>query len=90
MGWLINKSSKDKKTVKARHDKGILIASGLIAGGALLGVLDALIKYIQDANAITIIPDLGNTGEFGNWLGLIVFFILAVFLYFNARSAKAE
>ena len=90
VGWLINKSSKDEKTAKARHDKGILIASGLIAGGALLGVLDALIKYIQDANAITIIPDLGNTGEFGNWLGLIVFFILAVFLYFNARSAKAE
>ena len=90
IGWLINKSSKDEKVVKARHDKGILIASGLIAGGALLGVLDALIKYIQDANGIKIIPDLANVGEFGNWLGLIVFILLGFFLYFNARSAKPE
>ena len=90
VGWLVKKSSKNEALAKVRHDKGILIASGLIAGGALIGVFDALIKFIQDKFEITIIPDLNNTGEFGNWLGLGLFLALAAFLYWDARRAKVE
>ncbi|MBC8278592.1 MAG: oligopeptide transporter, OPT family [FCB group bacterium] len=90
VGWLVKKSSKNEALAKVRHDKGILIASGLIAGGALIGVLDALIKFIQDKFVITIIPDLNNTGEFGNWLGLGLFIALAAFLFWDARRAKVE
>jgi uncharacterized oligopeptide transporter (OPT) family protein len=36
---LVSKSSKDKKRARARSNKGILIASGLIAGGAIMEVL---------------------------------------------------
>jgi uncharacterized oligopeptide transporter (OPT) family protein len=90
VGWLVQKSSKDEKLSKARHDKGILIASGLIAGGALIGVIDALIKFIQDKYSVTIIPDLNNTGALGNWLGLGLFLLLAGFLYWDARQAKGE
>lgn len=45
MGGFINTSvvarSKDAALNKARQDKGTLLASGLIAGGALMGVVSA-------------------------------------------------
>ena len=90
VAWLVQKSSKTESVSKARHDKGILVASGLIAGGALVGVIDALIKYVSDSYSITLAPDLNNTGVFGNWLGLIVFVLLGGFLYWDARRAKSE
>jgi len=90
VAWLVKKSSKIEAVSKARNDKGILIASGLIAGGALIGVFDALLKFIQDKMQVSILPDLDNTGEFGNWLGLIVFVALAVFLYWDATRAKPD
>lgn len=37
--------SKDAKVNKARIDKGTLLASGFIAGGALMGVVSALLKF---------------------------------------------
>jgi len=90
VGWFVQKSSKKEDVAKARHDKGILVASGLIAGGALVGVLDALIKYFADSYNVNLMFDLNNTGVFGNWLGIIVFLGLAGFLYWDARKAKSE
>ena len=37
--------SKDEEVNKARSEKGTLIASGFIAGGALMGVVSALLKF---------------------------------------------
>ena len=90
VAWFVKKSSKNEDVSKARHDKGILVASGLIAGGALVGVIDALIKYVSDSYGITLAPDLNNTGVFGNWLGLIVFVLLGIFLYWDSHRAKPE
>ena len=45
IAYLVKKSSKDKELAELRSKRGTLIASGLIAGGALIGVIGALIKY---------------------------------------------
>jgi putative OPT family oligopeptide transporter len=84
VGWLITHSSKDEKTSKARGERGILIASGLIAGGALAGVFDALSKTLGFE------PELGLSEGFKNWLGLFVFLALATWLYWDSKRAKAE
>ncbi len=84
VGWLITKSSKDEKVSKSRSDKGILIASGFIAGGALAGVFDALTKMLGFEYSMPMDPAIKN------WLGLIVFCALAVFLFSYAKTAKAE
>ncbi len=84
VGWMINHSSKEEKLNKARGDKAILIASGLIAGGALAGVFDALTKTLGFE------PQLGLSDNFRNWAGLVVFLGLALFLYLDAKRAKAE
>ena len=45
VNWFVGSRSKSAEENKARVDKGTLIASGFIAGGALMGVVSALMKF---------------------------------------------
>ena len=45
MAWYVGSRSKDKAVNEARSEKGTLIASGFIAGGALMGVVSAILKF---------------------------------------------
>ena len=45
VAWFVSTRSKDEKLNKARLDRGTLIASGFIAGGALMGVVSAIMKF---------------------------------------------
>jgi uncharacterized oligopeptide transporter (OPT) family protein len=98
IGSFLQRSSKDPVVIKARQDKGTLIASGFIAGGALVGVLAALLKFAEDSLKVTIVPDLTKVAmlgigswleAWGNWTGLAVFLALAVFVYRDAARERA-
>lgn len=45
---LVKRSSKHKPIAKARSDKGILIASGLVAGAAFIDVIIGVVKLIDE------------------------------------------
>ncbi len=45
INWFVTTRSKDAKTNADRGEKGNLIASGFIAGGALMGVVSALLRF---------------------------------------------
>lgn len=45
VNWYVTTRSKNEAINKARGDKGTLLASGFIAGGALMGVVSALLKF---------------------------------------------
>ena len=45
VSWFVSTRSKDQALNTARTDKGTLIASGFIAGGALMGVVSAILKF---------------------------------------------
>ncbi len=99
MSWLLQHSSKDKRLAKARQEKGTLIASGFIAGGALVGVLAALLKFMEDSWRITIIPDMTKIAvlgmgrwlaDWGNWLALAVYLGLAAALYLDSRREEGN
>ena len=45
ISWYVTTRSKDETVNKARGEKGNLIASGFIAGGALMGVVSALLRF---------------------------------------------
>ncbi len=47
ISWYVSTRTKDKKVNDARQNKGTLIASGFIAGGALMGVVSALLKFFN-------------------------------------------
>ena len=45
ISWYVGSRSKDARINAARKEKGTLIASGFIAGGALMGVVSAILKF---------------------------------------------
>jgi putative OPT family oligopeptide transporter len=47
VSWFVGSRSKDAALNAARSDKGTLIASGFIAGGALMGVVSAILKFAK-------------------------------------------
>jgi putative OPT family oligopeptide transporter len=96
IAWLLERSSKDKPLAKARHEKGTLIASGFIAGGALIGVFAAVLRFIDDQRGTNImgwldLTRLGGIGPllsvWGNWLSLAAFLILGGLVYLDSRRA---
>jgi len=97
VAWLVKRSSKDEKVGAARHERGTLIASGFIAGGALVGVLAALLKFLEEKTGLTLAPDLtklpgigGALAAWGNWSGLLAFAGLALFVYLASKRAAKD
>ena len=45
ISWFVTTRSKDKEVNRLRGEKGTLIASGFIAGGALMGVVSAALRF---------------------------------------------
>lgn len=73
VAWFVGSRSKDASVNAARSEKGTLIASGFIAGGALMGVVSAILKFanvdwqlstwnVTYGEAIAIIPFLALIG----------------------------
>jgi len=101
---LVKKSTKDEQLAKARSNKGILIASGLIAGGAIMEVLLSFAGSLDDlwwGNKVMPALDMGGAllkggadpvqlARLQNWLALLLFLALCVFVYIDCRRAKAE
>ena len=82
ISWFVGRSSKDEAVCKARQDRGTLISSGLIAGGALFGVLAAITIMCGKQ-----VPD--NGGDFTpQVLGLVAYAMLIGYLYFDSCRAK--
>lgn len=83
----VAKSSKNEDVSKERREKGTLIASGFIAGGALMGVVGAVIKWIESETGKVILPQFANEGYWGNWLGATALALLCLYLYLSAKKA---
>ena len=83
----------------ARREKGTLMASGFVAGGAIMGVLAALIRFtgisFSGESNWSVDHVLGLNGwvtenPMSAVLTLVVFAALGYYLYHGARSAKPE
>ena len=82
VSWLVAHSSKDQEVCKQRTDRGTLISSGLIAGGALFGVFAAVTIMCGWE-----VPDTG--GEFmPQILGVGAYALLIAYLYFLSCMGK--
>ena len=79
INWFVTTRSKDQAVNKARGEKGNLLASGFIAGGALMGVLSALLRFsgvVFDYEAWWCNP-LSEVLSLTAYLLLIIYFIRA-------------
>lgn len=84
VSWLVARPSGNSTLDRARINRGTLIASGFIAGGALAGVADGFIKFGNDGKPLA---SFGNDAAAGNLLGLAMFLGIGAFLWWDARKA---
>lgn len=85
LAWFIKSRSKDEELNKARGEKGTLLASGLLAGGAIMGVVSAILKYCGVEP--TFMADYIGSPMF-NILAIVMFAALCVYLVVHSLQIK--
>ena len=76
ISWFVASRSKDAQVNAERHEKGTLIASGFIAGGALMGVVSAILKFANvDLFLTSWHAEYGETVALLPYIGIIAFII---------------
>jgi len=87
ISWYVSTRSKDKELNDSRKEKGTLIASGFIAGGAIMGVISAIIKFIGGDWRLNNWAD----SQAAIWLGLVAFIALIAYLiHASMKESKTE
>lgn len=94
---LVSKSTDDEQLRTARKERGTLIASGFIAGGAIMGVVAAAIvfagKYFID-DAWTLMSAIGtehwSESAGGEILGFVMFLLLLTYMLWDSKRAEKE
>ena len=81
--WAVNRHKNPEKA-KANNNRGTLIASGFIAGGALMGVVSAIIAF-TGAN-LTLSGWAGSMGA--EYLGIVMYVAIIAYFIWHSRRAK--
>lgn len=85
ISWFVSTRSKDEKVNAARQEKGTLIASGFIAGGALMGVVSAILKF---ANVDMYMA--GWNAAYGEAIAILPYIAIIVFITGTAMKVKTD
>lgn len=85
ISWFVSTRSNDEKVNAARQEKGTLIASGFIAGGALMGVVSAILKFANVDMYIT-----GWHAAYGEAIAILPYIAIIAFITGTAMKVKTD
>ena len=84
ISWYVSSRSKDAALNAARQEKGTLIASGFIAGGALMGVVSAILRF---ANVDLFLSDWN--AAYGEAVAIVPFLALVAYtIHASMKTSK--
>lgn len=83
---IVSTRSKDAKLNKARKERGTLIASGFIAGGSLMGVVSALLKF----GGVNFINQEWFESNAAGIIGFVMFLVICGYIIWDSLRAKVE
>lgn len=86
ISWYVGSRSKDQNINTARLEKGTLLASGFIAGGALMGVVSAALRF----GGINLMNEAWATSRGAEGVAILMYILLIAYLTFNSLQAKKE
>lgn len=84
ISWYVSTRSQDQDLNRVRLEKGTLIASGFIAGGALMGVVSAALRFA----GINLMNEAWATGHAAEVLAVVMYLVLIVYLAMSALKTK--
>ncbi len=92
ISWYVSSRSKDKAVNAARAEKGTLIASGFIAGGALLGVVSAILKFANVDWFLTGWNTVkeGHAASGAEMIAIVPLVLICIFITRSALKADKE
>ena len=86
VNWFVNSRSKDTELNHLRNEKGTLLASGFIAGGALMGVVSAGLHF----GGLNFANEAWLSTNYAQWLSLLMYAALIVYLAKASMSVKKQ
>ncbi len=81
ISWFVSTRSKDAALNATRQEKGTLIASGFIAGGALMGVVSAILKFANVDLFLT-----GWSAAWGEVVAIVPFLALVAYTIYASLN----
>ena len=91
IAWYVNTRSKNEKLNAARYNRGTLIASGFIAGGALMGVVSAILKFANvNLTAMTASGEPFSSTSLAGLIALIMYIALIIYMIWDSKRAKID
>lgn len=87
LAWIVGSRSKDDVINKQRKEKGTLLASGLLAGGAIMGVVSAILKNLNVDIATS--EAYANSAAF-NYMAIVAFAALCIYLVMHSISDRKQ
>lgn len=76
INWYVTTRSKDESVNSARGEKGTLLASGFIAGGALMGVASAAMRF----GGINLVNEEWLANPWSQALSLAIYIVLIIYM----------
>lgn len=89
VSWYVARG-KDEKLSKARYDRGTLIASGFIAGGALMGVVSAILKFAEVDLVVKTSEGVFSSLPVASLIAVVMYIILIAYMIWDSKRAKVE
>ena len=86
VSWAVNRH-KNPEQAKANNNRGTLIASGFIAGGALMGVVSAVIAFLSDSENGLVIKEWADSMG-AVYLGIFAYVAIIAYFIWHSRRAK--
>lgn len=84
INWYVGSRSKDAALNSARLEKGTLLSSGFIAGGALMGVVSAALRFA----GVDLFQTAWAESSGAEVLAIVVYIALIVYLAYSSLQAK--
>lgn len=84
INWYVTTRSKKQQVNEARGEKGTLIASGFIAGGALMGVVSAILRF----GGYNMVSDAWMANPMSEVCALVAYALLIVYFVWATKPKK--
>ncbi len=84
INWYVGSRSKDAALNKERVEHGTLLASGFIAGGALMGVVSAALKFA----GLDLYMSGWNATSAAEWLSIVMYAVLIIYFIMSVLKKK--
>jgi uncharacterized oligopeptide transporter (OPT) family protein len=86
VAWYVGSRSKDKALNTARVEKGTLLASGFIAGGALMGVVSVGLRL----TGMNFVNEAWLENRLSQVVAIVAYIALIAYLIWDSMRAKKE